>query len=163
MTGSLGFLVQLITVAIPGAIAGLTVWARIRKPSRIQFVVPFVFTIVFCFFFLIFLRQGLKIHDLQHLNPAGVSSVSYERTTYRDPNRIRSVVEALNQTQWYSTRRSAIVGAQTLSVHFKDGTEWELLVGANRYGPGTVIQLSVDGLSSGYGYNLRLRDVLLQP
>jgi hypothetical protein len=118
---------------------------------------------VFAFAFGIFVRQADGMRQLKHISASKISAITYVGRHYTDPAKIRAVTESLQRSQWYHLRRSALSEPRILLVRFRDGREWEMNVGLDRYGQGTIIQISPVGLSSGYAYNSDLIRVLETP
>jgi hypothetical protein len=161
MAGTHGFFWQLAIVLIGSAFFGLTLWQRIKRPKTLSFLVPLGFGLVFTMFLLIFVRQASSIYHLQHLRGESVSSISYKGEMYRSPGQINVIVGALNESQWWSARSSAMVEHESFAVHFTDGTDWAMFIGRNRYGSGIIIELADEHeFSRGYAFNPALGEVL---
>jgi uncharacterized protein YqcC (DUF446 family) len=94
------------------------------------------------------------------MSVASVSSISYKGKIYRDREQINAIVGTLHESQWWSTRASAMVEREPFSIHFLDGSDWTMVIGPNRYGPGTIIQMADREFSRGYAFSPTLNDVL---
>ena len=160
MTGTHGFLWQLTIVVISAAFFGLTLWQKITRPKTLSFAVPFGIAAVFAIVLLIFVRQASGIYRLQHLSVTSISSISYKDKIYRGRKQITVIVGALNESQWWSTRASAMVNEEPFNLHFSDGSDWTMVIGPNRYGPGTIIQMADREFSRGYAFNPALNEAL---
>lgn len=163
MTGTHAFLLQVTILAIASAVFGMTLWQRIRKPKSLSMAVPFVFAVVFAIVLLIFVRQASGIYRLQHMNAASVSSISYKGKMYRDREQINAIIGTLHESQWKSTRASAMLERQPFSIQFLDGSDWTMVIGPSRYGPGTIIQMADREFSRGYAFNPALTEALKNP
>jgi hypothetical protein len=155
-----GFLRQLIPTFVLALLFGLTLWQKLRGRRRIPWAVPFVFGVVLAVAVLIFVRQASSINRLQHLDAVEISSVTYRGETYRDRGQIRVVVTALNQAKWWSSRSADMLQHDPFSLHFTDGSDWEMLVGSNRYGSGTIIRMADREFSRGYAWSPTLHETL---
>jgi len=155
------FVRQLIPVSVAALFFGLTLWQTITsRGRRVSWTIPFVFGVVFTIAFLIFARQASSINRLRHLDAANISSITYKGETYRDQGQVRPIVEALNQVGWWSPRRSDMLQYEPLSIYFHNGSEWDMRVGLNRYGSGTIISMADRELSRGYALSPTLHDAL---
>lgn len=162
MAGASAFLWQLAKVLILAVTFALTLWQRRRKPKSVSFVVPIGIAAVLAVTATIFLRQVDSIHRLKSLDPGSVSSFVYKGRSYRDQQAVSAIARALNQTEWWSARSSAMVEHAPFTIHLRDGSDWTLAIGANRYGQGIVIEMADHELSRGYGFNSQLGEVLQQ-
>jgi hypothetical protein len=160
MTGTHGFLWEVTILATASAFFGLTLWQKLRKPKTLSVAVPFGFAVVLAFVLLIFVRQASGIYRLQHMSVASVSSISYKGRIYRDREQLNAIVGTLRESQWRSTRASAMVEREPFSIQFLDGSDWTMVIGRNRYGPGTIIQMADREFSGGYAFNPALNEAL---
>ena len=160
MAGTRAFLWQIATVLIPAAALGLTLWQKRKKPDSLSSLVPVGVGAVLTVLTLIFVRQALGIYRLQHLTAERISSISYAGRTLRDPAQIAAIVGALHESGWWSARSAAVMDPKSFSIHFMDGSEWEMVVGSNRYGSGTIIRMADREFSRGYAYSAALNQIL---
>lgn len=160
MAGTESFLWQIVQVLGLAALFSLSLWQKLRGRRRVPFVVPFGFAVGLVIATSIFVRQASGVYRLGHLRGETVSSISYGGKTYRQHDQIDVIVDALNKSQWWSSRSSDMVQPTPFSIHFLNGTEWTMVVGSNRYGSGTIIRMADREFSRGYAFNPGLNEVL---
>lgn len=159
MIGTYAYVKEGLWLLVPLVLTLVAILLKLRG-RRVPFIVVIVFPLILLIQISILTRQYLATEELRHLSADRILSISYRGVNIQDRNEILTITRSLNTSTWYSSRRSDIADREALTIHYVDGSDWDLMIGRNRYGTGSILQMSPRGFSRGYAFNRDLFQVL---